>query len=34
MDTKNARLDCTLWDSNISLTEDKGFLGEVMSTKL
>ena len=28
-DTKNARLDCTIWDSNISITEDKGFLGEV-----
>ena len=31
LDTKHARLDCVLYDSNISLTEDKGFLGEVMT---
>ena len=29
-DTKNARLDATIWDQNVSLTEDKGFLGEVL----
>jgi len=28
-DTQNARLDVTVWDKDISVTEDKGFLGEV-----
>ena len=28
-DTQNARLDATVWDKDISVTEDKGFLGEV-----
>ena len=34
IDTKNARLECTLWDSSISLTEDTGSLGKVTITKL
>jgi len=29
-DTKNARLDATIWDQNVSFAEDKGFLGEVL----
>jgi len=28
-DSQNARLDVTVWDKDISVTEDKGFLGEV-----
>ena len=30
VDTENARLVCTLWDSNVSHTADRHFLGEVM----
>ena len=29
-DVKNARLDVTLWDSDVSITEEAGFLGEVL----
>ena len=29
-DVENARLDVTLWDSDVSMTEEAGFLGEVM----
>ena len=27
---KNARLDVSLWDSDVSMTEEAGFLGEVL----
>ena len=29
-DVENARLDVTLWDSDVSITEEAGFLGEVL----
>jgi hypothetical protein len=29
-DVENAHLDVTLWDSDVSMTEEAGFLGEVM----
>ena len=28
-DTQNARLEATVWDTDVSVTDPKGFLGEV-----